>query len=118
MYPLLAPCSFNLRIGGSRGDGKKFRLKHSSMGPLTVLFFASYIIGSLTVIGLLLEANSHAVMFEVTRCTALVLLLHQCAGALRDPIIAPALLQLFYITSASFWALRCLTGLKQIPHSQ
>ncbi|XP_046682473.1 alkylglycerol monooxygenase-like [Homalodisca vitripennis] len=97
---------------------QELALRYMSMGPLTVLFFASYIIGSLTVIGLLLEANSHAVMFEVTRCTALVLLLHQCAGALRDPIIAPALLQLFYITSASFWALRCLTGLKQIPHSQ
>lgn len=86
-----------------------------SMSPLSVLFFVSYIIGSLTIIGLLLECNRCATMLEVLRCVALLLLVHHCTDVLRDPILSPTLLKAFYIVSASFWACRSHAGLKSVP---
>ncbi|RVE41285.1 hypothetical protein evm_014065 [Chilo suppressalis] len=73
---------------------------HLTMPPLTVFTLVLYIMGSLTVFGMILDASPRAPAFEMTRCTLIVLLAY-----FLDPSygVIDAPLQLFYLASGLFW---------------
>ncbi|XP_050664415.1 alkylglycerol monooxygenase-like isoform X2 [Leptidea sinapis] len=73
---------------------------HLSMSPVTVLVLALYIIGSLTVFGMILDANPKAPLYETIRCLSLILI------SLTFPNLRLGqLTQMIYIMSALFWFL-------------
>uniref|UniRef100_A0A1B6EA86 Alkylglycerol monooxygenase n=1 Tax=Clastoptera arizonana TaxID=38151 RepID=A0A1B6EA86_9HEMI len=88
-------------------------LRHVGMNPFAILLFVTYIITSLTIIGLMLENRSQATILEVFRCIALILLIQRCSYTILDPIVPLQWLQVFYALSATFWALQSL-GILQI----
>ncbi|XP_054281353.1 alkylglycerol monooxygenase-like [Macrosteles quadrilineatus] len=97
---------------------QELALRYVSMSPVTVLLFVCHILGALTILGMLLDANLKAPFYEVVRCILLSILVHYCASALRDPIISPSILINLYLTSAAFWTLRRLLGLNNVPHQK
>ncbi|CAG9795387.1 unnamed protein product [Diatraea saccharalis] len=73
---------------------------HSMMPPFTVLVLTLYILGSLTVFGMILDASPRAPAYELTRCSLIIILgyfLNPAYGVINAP------LQLFYLTSGLFW---------------
>ncbi|XP_041970669.1 alkylglycerol monooxygenase-like [Aricia agestis] len=78
--------------------------KHMGMTPLTVLIFVSYIIASLTVIGMLFDNSKYAPLLEVLRCSALAFLTRSLSTI--SPITTA--LQVFYVISAMFWCLHTM----------
>ncbi|XP_072940102.1 alkylglycerol monooxygenase-like [Epargyreus clarus] len=72
---------------------------HLAMSPITVLLSMAYIIGSLTVFGMILDASPKAPLFETMRCFILVL-----ADRLVFFKVSPLgpILQLFYLLSGLF----------------
>lgn len=85
--------------------------RYMGMSPLAVLFFVTYIIASLTVIGLMLENRAFAYILEVFRCVVLAALIKRCSSAISDPVVPLHQLQLFYLVSALFWGVHCIRTL-------
>ncbi|KAJ2952179.1 hypothetical protein O0L34_g4459 [Tuta absoluta] len=78
-------------------------LTHLGMSPLTVLLLVFYILSSLTVFGMILDASPKAPILEMCRCLAMLVV-----ARLLSPhwgiVISPPL-QLFYVISGLFWFL-------------
>lgn len=80
--------------------------KYMGMTPVSVLFFAAYIIASLTIIGMLFDASPSAPIYEVARCSTLAFMT-RALGASISPVLLTGL-QVFYVSSAMFWSLYTL----------
>lgn len=78
--------------------------KYMGMTPISVLFFAFYIVACLTVIGMLFDNSKHAPLLEVVRCSFLAFLTRSLIGT--SPLGTS--LQVFYVVSAMFWCLNIL----------
>lgn len=70
------------------------------MTPLTALIFVLYIIGSLTLIGMMFENRRNIFLLEAFRCAILALILHRNALTVSLPF-----LKWFFVSSVVFWAL-------------
>uniref|UniRef100_A0AAR5PM64 Alkylglycerol monooxygenase n=1 Tax=Dendroctonus ponderosae TaxID=77166 RepID=A0AAR5PM64_DENPD len=80
-------------------------LRHLSLSPVSVLAFVSYIIASLTNIGLLFENHKFAPIYEVLRCMILVTAIQR----LQFPDIdytTLLLAEVFFLISGVFWFLK------------
>ncbi|XP_075231244.1 alkylglycerol monooxygenase-like isoform X2 [Lycorma delicatula] len=86
--------------------------RYMGMNQFAVLVFVIYIIGSLTVIGMMFDNHPHAFLIELVRCIILVSLIRNSNLTLSEPIVPLPLLQWFYILSAMFWVLHCLRVLQ------
>ncbi|CAH1401955.1 unnamed protein product [Nezara viridula] len=74
--------------------------KYMEMTPLTALIFVLYIIGSLTLIGMMFENKRNVFLLESLRCAILALILHRNALTVSLPF-----LKWFFVSSVFFWAL-------------
>lgn len=73
------------------------------MNPLAVLGFVTYILLSLTTIGMLFENRQHACIFELVRCLMFLSYVQRTGLELHG---AYSMLQSFFILSSCFWLLK------------
>ncbi|XP_026322262.1 alkylglycerol monooxygenase-like isoform X4 [Hyposmocoma kahamanoa] len=73
------------------------------MSPISVLILVLYILGSLTVFGMILDASPKAPILEMARCVIMIFIARWISPSWGVVISPP--LQLFYILSALFWSL-------------
>ncbi|XP_026322261.1 alkylglycerol monooxygenase-like isoform X3 [Hyposmocoma kahamanoa] len=78
-------------------------LAHMGMSPISVLILVLYILGSLTVFGMILDASPKAPILEMARCVIMIFIARWISPSWGVVISPP--LQLFYILSALFWSL-------------
>ncbi|XP_060801920.1 alkylglycerol monooxygenase [Amyelois transitella] len=78
-------------------------LVHMGLSPLTVLILVTYILGSLTVFGMILDASPKAPLYEMVRCAVMVILSRVLIPTLGLTVSQP--LQLFFVLSGLFWFL-------------
>lgn len=73
------------------------------MSPISVLILVFYILGSLTIFGMILDASPKAPALETARCVIMIFVA-RCIAPSWGVVISPPM-QLFYILSALFWSL-------------
>ncbi|XP_045494059.1 alkylglycerol monooxygenase-like [Colias croceus] len=75
-------------------------LMHLSMSPLVVLVLVLYILASLTVFGMILDASPRAPFLELIRCLTLIVIT-SFVPSIRLSMFS----KMFYVSSALFWFL-------------
>ncbi|XP_045527216.1 alkylglycerol monooxygenase-like [Pieris brassicae] len=73
---------------------------HLSLSPVAVVAFVLYLLGSLTVFGMILDASPKAPFLELLRCLVLI-----TATSLVPSLRLNLFSQMFYVSSAIFWFL-------------
>nr|XP_018903716.1 PREDICTED: alkylglycerol monooxygenase-like isoform X1 [Bemisia tabaci]XP_018903717.1 PREDICTED: alkylglycerol monooxygenase-like isoform X1 [Bemisia tabaci] len=92
---------------------QELTLRYMAMNPVVVLLMISYILLSLTSIGLLFENHSYAGIFELLRCVLFLFYVQHFGAALTNPVFLQLWhYQYFFIFSACFWILQCLKVLQ------
>ncbi|XP_069674545.1 alkylglycerol monooxygenase-like isoform X1 [Periplaneta americana] len=82
---------------------QELTIRYMGMNPLAVLGFVTYILLSLTTIGMLFENRQHACIFELVRCLMFLSYVQRTGLELHG---AYSMLQSFFILSSCFWLLK------------
>ncbi|KAG8231468.1 hypothetical protein J437_LFUL000185 [Ladona fulva] len=85
---------------------QELAIRHMGMSPLVVLWFAGYILISLTSIGMLFENRPNASSFEFLRCLLFVTYVQHYGTPAVGSLLS--VLQVLFALSATFWALQLL----------